>query len=146
MRFSVLLPLVLLAGCGAGGDEHRSVAPSEPLSLVRIASETPADCVFAADYGSTPLLLVRHERNRARGEVRPAGRPLIELTGTSADSAALLPQGVQLEGRGLTVSVTPANLPGVPVGAGGVRRPAVLTAATSDGGTTVVEGDWSCRE
>ena len=145
MRTAVLLPfLLLLTGCGAGGGEHRSATMVEPLVLDRIASDTPADCVFAADYGGTPLLLVRHERNRARGEIQPRGRSLAQLTGTSAGSAAILPNGVQLEGRDLSVSVTPRTLPGVPVGVSGVRRPAVLTVATADGGAAMVEGDWSC--
>lgn len=144
MRASGFLSLFLLTCCSVSGGGRESAAPSEPLSLDQLAIDQPADCVFAANYGSTPVLLATHERNRARGQIRPVGRSFVELTGTSVGRSSDLPNGVQLEGKDLSVSVTPLTVPGVPVGVSGVRRPAVLTAAAADGATVVVEGDWSC--
>ncbi len=138
-----LLLLPLLAAACARADPGPDRAAVAPLTLAPMAADFAADCVFAPDLDAPPLLVVRQERARARGEVRLAG-DVVELTGTAIGDAADLPGGAQLEGAGLTVAVRPDPVPGVPVGAGGVRRPATLTAATADGGEATLSGVWSC--
>ncbi len=139
MRSLLLLPLLLTA-C-ARQDEPAAPPPEPPaLTLARVLLDG-ASCAFSPAVNEASLLAVDQRRGRARGEARPGGGELIELNGTAAGD---LLGGVQLEGSGLTIAVQPADLPGVPVGASGIRRAARLTAATPDGGSVEIEGVWSC--
>lgn len=139
------LGVLLAAGCTRADDRSTPAAETATLTLLPIEGDEEADCTFASQVDAAPVLRVTHDRARTRGRAVQATGLHVELTGTSLRTRDTLPVGVQLEGAGLTVAVQPDRLPGVPVGVTGVRRAAVLTAATPDGGTVVLDGVWSCR-
>lgn len=141
----IVLCALLAAGCTRGGEAESPAPEPATLTLLPLDGESGADCTFAPQVDTAPVLRVMQERERPRGEAMPEGGMPVELTGTSLRDRDTLPAGVQLEGAGLTVAVQPDRLPGVAVGVTGVRRAAVLTAATPDGGTLVLDGVWSCR-
>lgn len=133
-----------LVGCAKTEEpQPQPVLPDLPLTALMLA-DSP-DCAFVERVDGPMLLAVDQRRDRAVGQLQPAGGDVREIVGTAAGSREQLVGGVQLEGAGLTASVHVADLPGVPEGAGGVRRAGILTVADVDGASRRVEGVWSCR-
>lgn len=143
MRTLLLLPLLMTA-CAREGEPAAERPRMPPLTLSALPSAERALCVFSEEVDGPPVLAVRQDGGRLIGLVRPAGVEPVAVTTRITDDPLRPTQGVQMKGPDLTVAVAPARLPGVPVGAGGVRRPATLTAATVEGGWVTLDGVWSC--
>ena len=139
----LLLPLLPTA-CSRPGAPVPAPRPTPPLALAAVSGAEGALCVFSREVDSAPLFAIRADRRRLVGVARPEGGEPVVLAAKVKDEPIRPTRGAQLEGAGLSVAVAPAALPGVPVGADGVRRAAVLTAATPDGGSVEIDGVWIC--
>ncbi|WP_373487774.1 hypothetical protein, partial [Blastomonas sp.] len=117
------LSLLLLLPSACAPSDSAGVAERHVATLVlsELSTGAEADCSFSQDAFGPSLLVVRLDGPRIRGTAHPAADQPVQLSGTRPADGEGLAGGVQMEGRGLTVAVHPASLPGVPVGTGGVR-------------------------
>ena len=143
MRILLLLPLVAAACVRSDASPDQPPVAPPALALSPVTEPERGTCVFAETLDGPPLLAVWSARGRTVGEVR-VGEDPVTLAGTAIDQGDRLPAGAQLEGAGLSVAVQPDAVPAIPVGAGGLRRPATLTVAAAGGGEASRVGVWSC--
>lgn len=139
-----VLLLLAMSACTRESEPVIEPQPARPLALSTLPSSGRSLCVFSQRVGGPAMLIVREDGRRLVGLVQPKDGTPVALTMKVTDDAVNPTAGVQMKGPDITVAIVPAAMPGVPVGTGGVRRPATLTAATVEGASVELAGVWSC--